>query len=63
VDVTEAERVVRALDKTDCTGFERFLERVREGTMTPLHDDHYVTVGVKYALIQLYADRIPGNAE
>lgn len=60
VDVAEAERVVRSLDRTDFTGFERFLERVRGGTMAPLHSDHYVTVGVKYALAQLYGDRIPG---
>lgn len=62
VDVTEAELLVRSLDKTDCTGFERFLERVRGGAMSPLHADHYVTVGVKYALAQLYSDRIPSYA-
>lgn len=59
-DVTDAERAVRSLDKTDCTGFERFLEQSATGTMRPLHSNHYITVGVKYALTQLYSDRLSG---
>ncbi|CAH1736023.1 unnamed protein product [Aphis gossypii] len=54
-----AVRAVGVLSKSrDCAGFERFLERVRDGTMPPLHDNHHVAVGVKYALVQLYGDRI-----
>ncbi|KAE9539884.1 hypothetical protein AGLY_005136, partial [Aphis glycines] len=57
--VSQAVRAVGALSKSrDCAGFERFLERVRDGTMPPLHDNHHVAVGVKYALVQLYDDRI-----
>lgn len=52
----EAERHVRALPKTDCAGFERYLERVYAGD-TPVHANHYVAVNVKYALAQLYGDR------
>ncbi|KAL4089800.1 hypothetical protein QTP88_024764 [Uroleucon formosanum] len=59
VEAAHALQAVGELTKTrDCAGFERFLERVCDGTMPPLHADHHVTVGVKYALTQLYADRI-----
>lgn len=62
VEAAGALQVVGALSKTrDCAGFERFLERVRDGTMLPLHNDHHVTVSVKYAMAQLYADRISGK--
>lgn len=58
--VDDAERRVRAIGKTDCSGFELFLEQVRANAVPPLHADHYVAVGVKYALVQLYSDRISG---
>jgi len=62
VEAAHALQAVGALSKTrDCAGFERFLERVRDGTMPPLHANHHLTVGVKYALTQLYADRISGK--
>jgi len=62
VEAAHALQAVGVLSKTrDCAGFERFLERVRDGTMLPLHDNHHVTVSVKYALAQLYADRISGK--
>ncbi|XP_060852323.1 SET domain-containing protein SmydA-8-like [Rhopalosiphum padi] len=58
-EAVQAVRAVGVLSKTrDCAGFEQFLERVRGGTMPPLHDNHHVAVGVKYALAQLYDDRI-----
>lgn len=60
-DVADAERTVRSFDKTDCTGFERFLEKSVTGAMRPLHSNHYITVAVKYALTQLYSDRISGS--
>lgn len=60
-DVDKAQRSVRSLSKTDCTGFERFLERVYAGELRSLHADHHVTVNVKYALAQLYGDRVSGQ--
>lgn len=59
-DTSEAERRVCSLGKTDLGGFELFLEQVYAGSMSPLHGDHYVPVSVKYALAQLYGDRIAG---
>lgn len=59
--VAEAERRVRSLSRSDSAGFERFLEQVYAGDMRPLHADHYVAVGVKYALVQLYGDRVTGQ--
>lgn len=61
-EAVQAVRAVGALSKNrDCAGFERFLERVRDETMPPLHDNHHVVVGVKYALAQLYGSRISGK--
>lgn len=57
----EAQKRVRSLSKTDCAGFERFLERVYAGDVRPLHADHHITVSVKYALAQLYGDRVSGR--
>lgn len=59
-DAALAQSTVAGLSRTNCAGFERFLKRVRDGTMLPLHADHHVTVAVKYALAQMYADRISG---
>lgn len=59
--VAEANRYVSSLSKTNCGGFELFLEQVYAGAMRPLHTDHYTVVGVKYALAQLYGDRIAGQ--
>lgn len=58
--VAEAERRIRLLSKTDFAGFELFLEQVYAGTKRPFHANHYTVVGVKYALAQLYGDRISG---
>lgn len=55
----DAERHVRSLQPTDLAGFELFLEQVRERAV-PLHHDHHVAVGVKYALVQLYGDTLSG---
>lgn len=56
----EAEEHVRSLGKADRAGFERFVEQVYAGEWPLLHADHYIAVGAKYALAQLYNDRISG---
>ncbi|XP_050434775.1 SET domain-containing protein SmydA-8-like [Adelges cooleyi] len=56
--VAEAERRVRSFDRTDLQAFEDFLERQVYGPTRLFHCNHFVAVSVKYALTQLYNDRI-----
>ncbi|VVC43205.1 Zinc finger, MYND-type [Cinara cedri] len=56
--VAEAEHHVRSLSRADGAGFERFVKQVYASEWLPLHAGHYVTVGAKYALAQLYSNRI-----
>lgn len=60
-NAVEAEQQIRSLDRRELFDFEQFVEQVHSDTMPPLHANHYTTVSVKYALAQLYDERITGE--